>query len=79
VPRMGTNVRDRSASRARPLQPSDPSAEHSGERGRARERPNLPLEDALQLMHLYFEQGLVRNPPDSAIEPQVLPRTALET
>ena len=23
----------------------------------ARELPNLPLEDALQLVHLYFEQG----------------------
>ena len=29
----------------------------------ARELPNLPLEDALQLVHLYFEQSSVKAEP----------------
>ena len=29
----------------------------------ARERPNLPLEDALQLVHLYFERGSPKAEP----------------
>jgi hypothetical protein len=29
----------------------------------ARELPNLPLEDALQLVHLYFERGSAKAEP----------------
>ncbi|HJR95735.1 MAG TPA: hypothetical protein VJ807_09885 [Gaiellaceae bacterium] len=32
----------------------------------ARELPNLPLEDALQLVHLYFERGSPKAEPAAA-------------
>ena len=54
---MGTYVRDRTSQRSRPLPPSDRTARPLDGRGRARELPNLPLEDALQLVHLYAERG----------------------
>lgn len=59
--RLRTYVRDRTATRAGPLPVSDRAdlwlAEHA-----ARELPNLALEDALQLVHLYAERGLPKYP-----------------
>ena len=54
---MGTYVRDRSAERQRPLPPSDRAPSTLVAEDAARELPNLPLEDALQLVHLYAERG----------------------
>jgi hypothetical protein len=57
---VGTYVRDRAAARERPLPTSD-RAEPIERRAlwtaedAARELPNLPLEDPLQLVHLYFK------------------------
>ena len=39
------------------------SGEQLGDRGAAREIPKLPLEDALLLVHLYFERGSPKAEP----------------
>ena len=53
---MRTYVRDRPAERARPFPPSHRAPSALDGRGR-RSLPDLPLEDALQLVHLYAERG----------------------
>ena len=48
---------DRAAERERPLPPSDRTPSALDAEDAARELPTLPLEDALQLVHLYAERG----------------------
>jgi hypothetical protein len=57
---MRTSVRDRGSSRSCPLPPSDRAIERRAlwlAEDAARGLPNLPLEDALQLVRLYGERG----------------------
>ena len=54
---MRTTVRDRGSSRPRPLPSSDRASSTLLAEDAARELPNLSLEDALQLVHLYAERG----------------------
>ena len=60
---MGTCVRDHPTPRTRSLSPSDRAKGTVAGRGRRRELPDLPLEDALQLVHLYFERGSPKAEP----------------
>jgi len=52
-----TYVREGAAQRPRPLPSSDRTPRTLGGWDAARELPNFPLEDALQLVHLYAEHG----------------------
>jgi hypothetical protein len=54
---VGTYVRDRGGSCTRPLPPAIERRALWAAEDAARELPNLPLEDALQLVHLYAERG----------------------
>jgi hypothetical protein len=60
---MRTCVRDRPAPRAGPLSPAIERRALWLAEDAARELPNLPLEDALQLVHLYFERGSPKAEP----------------
>ena len=54
---MGTYVLDRATPCLRPLPSGDRTTGAVVGRDAARELPNLPLEDLLQLVHLYAERG----------------------
>jgi hypothetical protein len=54
---MRTYVRDRGGQRSSSLPPSHRATSPLDGGEAARELPNLPLEDALQLVHLYAERA----------------------
>ena len=60
---MRTYVRDRAAARARPLPPSDRAPSTLDGRGRGSRAAEPAAQDALQLVHLYFERGSPKAEP----------------
>jgi hypothetical protein len=66
---MGTYVRDSGSSSPRPLPPSDRASALRAAEDAARALPDLPLEDALQLVHLYAERGSPKYEKAGAGEP----------
>ena len=60
---MRTYVRDCESACSRPLSSSDRAPSTLDGQDAARALPNLPPQDALQLVHLYFERGSPKAEP----------------